>query len=445
LNHKIKSTILSPEDWEFLQFHIRNVLLTYFAAHNFFGQEKYESLYVYNRYYSINNVFSQVAEKFGLNVYSIQNEGPAFDINSKFHVFSRAGDQLWLSRSEGWEKARHKPLNPIKVARVSKHLKFILGIEGSLSYSKNPDPEMSKERIYSILNLNPSNLKILIPTSSADERFALEVLGYLQIEKSLTFDSLDLIRQIVEIAPHYPRYDFIIRIHPREFPNKRENMQSEHSFDLLDFVESTIFPVNVIINLPKDGIPISNLALVSDVILNSTSTVGLDFAALGLKVVAFTPAKLFVYPVEVNQSVSNLVDAINALEFIDSSGSFVKHQKSLAFRWIYFKYFSNNIGVGFFDLLFLEKLHRRLSKVSSLPLVSLVSLVVYSAIRFVGVVIARLHFFFTVSLTMITRNRSTNRSVPRCIASASRWMEEMFIKLFTSRIRNALMPFEKNT
>jgi hypothetical protein len=356
LNHKIKSLHLSEHQWDGMLLHIKNVLYTYFAARNFFQENFVDNLIVYNRLYSINNIISQVAEKKGVHVFSIQNEGPAFNVNSKFHMFPNVHDQLWLSQSEEWIEAKNQPLSPIKVYQVNKHLRFVLGLKGLLTYSDNPSSRLGREEILHKLDLRSSSTKILIPSSSADERFALETLGFLPIEDDNPRDSLQILKEIVDLSSHYPEYDFIFRIHPREFPNKRENVQSLHGLDLLEYVKKGNLPMNLKINTPEHQIPIANLAMISDYIFNSTSSVGLDFAALGLNVVAFSPTKLFIYPLEINYSQADIEKCLGFVASLPSNMIFPREKQAWAYRWIYFKYFTNNKKVGLVNLTYLERL-----------------------------------------------------------------------------------------
>jgi hypothetical protein len=363
LNYKLKSIKISKHDWENLELHIRNVLKTYYAAINYFRENSVDNFIVYNRFYSINNVFCQVAEKNNIKVFSMQNEGPASDVNSRFHIFSKIDDQLWLSKSTQWTRAQNRPLGFIKLNRVNRHLKYVLGVKGLLTYSNNPDPLLSKHDIFAKLKLQSLNKVVLIPSSSADERFALEILDFLPAEKDDKYDSLQILKEVVELAPNYPDYGFIFRIHPREFPNKRENVQSRHGSDLLDFISATTLPKNLKINTPEDALSIANLALVSDFILNSTSTVGLDFAALGLKVFMFSPTKNFFYPNELNFIQPDLKSCLSTISSLGESLIFPKDQQVLAYRWLYFKYFSSNRAVGNLDRDFIQRVNSILNKV----------------------------------------------------------------------------------
>jgi len=365
LNYKLKSIKISKHNWGNLEMHIRNVLKTYYAAINYFRENLVDNFIVYNRFYSINNIFCQVAEKNNINVFSIQNEGPASDVNSRFHLFSKIDNQLWLSKSTQWKMARSRPLGFIKLNRVNRHLKYVLGVKGLLTYSTNPDPLLSKHEIFAKLKLQSPNKVILIPTSSADERFALEILDFLPAEKVDKYDSLQILKEVVELAPSYPDYGFIFRIHPREFPNKRENVQSQHGSDLLDFISGTTLPKNLKINTPEDSLSIANLALVSDFILNSTSSVGLDFAALGLKVFMFSPTKNYFYPNELNFIQPDLKSCLSSISSLEENFAFPKDKQVLAYRWLYFKYFSTNRVVENLDRDFIQRISSILNRVLS--------------------------------------------------------------------------------
>jgi hypothetical protein len=110
----------------------------------------------------------------------------------------------------------------------------------------------------------------------------------------------------------------------------------------MDFISSNRLPENLKINTPDDQISIGNLAMVTDFVLNSTSTVGLDFAALGLKVIMYSPNRNFIYPNELNMIEPDLEESLNQIKSQELKNSFPHEMQVLAYRWIYFKYFTNN-------------------------------------------------------------------------------------------------------
>src|SRR5690606_6941171 len=89
----------------------------------------------------------------------------------------------------------------------------------------------------------------------------------------------------------------IIRVHPREFPNKRDSLKSDHALEL----EQTLseLPENVRVNWPSDNISLYDLAQIMDVCLNSWSTAGKEMGTLGIPVVLYS-ADLVFYPADLN-------------------------------------------------------------------------------------------------------------------------------------------------
>jgi hypothetical protein len=86
-------------------------------------------------------------------------------------------------------------------------------------------------------------------------------------------------------------------VHPREFPNKRDNVKSAHAHELEALLID--LPPNVAINWPADNLSLYDLAEVTDVFLNAWSSVGKEMSLLGLPVVLYSP-DLPLYPADVN-------------------------------------------------------------------------------------------------------------------------------------------------
>ena len=79
---------------------------------------------------------------------------------------------------------------------------------------------------------------------------------------------MDWIKFTVEWVSSRPDLFLIIRVHPREFPNKRESVTSEQAIALSKFFEH--LPKNVAINWPSDSISLHDLIRITDVGLNAT-------------------------------------------------------------------------------------------------------------------------------------------------------------------------------
>jgi hypothetical protein len=94
-----------------------------------------------------------------------------------------------------------------------------------------------------------------------------------------------------------PDLFLLLRVHPREFPNKREGLKSEHASALEQAL--TELPPNVRVNWPSDKLSIYDIAEQADVVLNAWSSAGKEMALLGLPVVTYCPT-VIQYPRELN-------------------------------------------------------------------------------------------------------------------------------------------------
>ncbi|MEI9804956.1 MAG: hypothetical protein WDN48_11455 [Pseudolabrys sp.] len=86
----------------------------------------------------------------------------------------------------------------------------------------------------------------------------------------------------------------VIRVHPREFPNRREGVKSQHAAALEEALQD--LPANAAVNWPAESISLYDLADQTDVVLNAWSSAGRELALFGLPVVSYEWKKLLYSP-----------------------------------------------------------------------------------------------------------------------------------------------------
>jgi hypothetical protein len=94
-----------------------------------------------------------------------------------------------------------------------------------------------------------------------------------------------------------PDLFLIVRVHPREFPNKREQVLSDHAVTMQEAFAR--LPDNVRVNWPTEGVSLYNLAGITDVFVSAWSSAGKEMAWLGMPVVLYAE-DLALYPAELN-------------------------------------------------------------------------------------------------------------------------------------------------
>ena len=92
-------------------------------------------------------------------------------------------------------------------------------------YSNPTSEKGSKKSFFLKKGLYKKTFSVLL--SSLDERFAAKLIGVLPLRPPSWFKSQqEFVSEILNIAKIRPNYYFILRVHPREFPNKREKILS---------------------------------------------------------------------------------------------------------------------------------------------------------------------------------------------------------------------------
>jgi hypothetical protein len=131
--------------------------------------------------------------------------------------------------------------------------------------------------------------------SSYDEVYAAQEAGICPPYKGAFASQIDWIRWLVDYVSDRKDLFLIIRVHPREFPSRRERVgkMSDHARRLESaFAE---LPANCVINWPSDKVSLYDLAKDAEVVLNAWSSAGKEMRLLGLPVVEWMPDLLF-YP-----------------------------------------------------------------------------------------------------------------------------------------------------
>jgi hypothetical protein len=286
---------LSPNEWLRYRANMRNAILVLKVAQRLFDSVRPDSVLVYNALYSVNRVVSRVAHIRGV---------PQYYLHAGDNLSSRL-ETLILARNHAfsyydhlkriWPLVRDRPCSLHAMRSGTNHLLEVARGRSAWAYSATSDPNVDIRKIFGIRN----DQKIICATmSSDDERFGAEIVGVLPSLDGLLFQKqVDWIRALTGYVEDRQDLFLLIRVHPREFPNKRERVLSEHAKTLMSVM--TDLPPNAKVNWPTDGISLFDLANVTDVFANGWSSAGKEMAWLGLPVVLYS-ADLVLYSSDLN-------------------------------------------------------------------------------------------------------------------------------------------------
>ncbi len=188
--------------------------------------------------------------------------------------------------------------------------------------------------------------KILLMTlSSYDEAYAaLLVDGF--PEKKVFSDvfrtQADWIKATMEWVAKRPDLFVVLRVHPRDFPNKRENLRSEQSFMLEHLLENV--PDNVHVNWPSEGVSLYDLLDDTDALITGWSVTAMEALVLGVPVVTYD-SNLPSYPKDIHYT-GRSADAYfaNIDKALEDGWQFGNALNG--FRWLAYNYVTCTVNVS---------------------------------------------------------------------------------------------------
>ena len=346
LNHKLSTTVIPPSIWPFFLKHLENCILVTEIAFNYFNIHVHERVYTYNRLYAINRIFCHVAEMHEISTYSLQCAGPIANYYSRLSIVRTDQEIFQLARSREWENYSHSPLGLRDLLRAKSHLKHLRKATSPWVYSA-PGKKLTAEQIRRKLGIFETQKVFLLKTSSQDEILAANLAGVFTSSELVPLfgSSIDWVEFVAHEVKKRPDWFLIIRPHPREFSNKREKVESGSGIRLLAYLQKFRGEKNIFVNEPSQNWSIYDLAKVTSVHLNSSSTVGLEMALLGIPSLVYSKTVLVGYPPEISFEAKSEHEYIEQMSTLNKDVSI--EVRKMAIQWVGFKYFESTLKYRF--------------------------------------------------------------------------------------------------
>jgi len=364
LNNKKSSLSFSDEEWKQYIPELENTLLSFFASKRALDREMPDRVLVYNSFYSVNHVCCELAAQRGIPHYLLHAGG---NLHNRMQTMSitRGYAIGELNKNPLWGKYREIPCSREILSNVTDHILNLLKAKSVFVYSApKSQGDLNLRGYFGI----PEKKKILLATmSSRDERFAAESIGVMPQDFGAIYPTqIDWIKALLNYVKARDDLFLIIRVHPRDFPNKREQVKSRQAFMLENLFQN--IPDNVRVNWPSDNVSLYDLAEIVDVVLNGWSNVGKEMALLGIPVVVYSADHLCAYPGDINYVGVTQEEYFNQIEQALSDGWSLENVRK-AYRWCGFEYSrvvlnisesfkcDENVSIGLIDRV-LRKLHK---------------------------------------------------------------------------------------
>jgi hypothetical protein len=345
LEKKFNSPIIPIKFFnEYLE-RLENTIAVYIACKKLIESNDIDAVFAYNGLYSTNRVSLLCANELDKQAWSLHAGSHLEKKYSTLSMYRFDTLPVRAYESHQWMTTKEQPLSIEKIELVEKHIQLLIRATNNFVYSTKGGVH-DEEEIRRILGIKNS-AKVLVATmSSGDEFLAAQLAGLLPTEPSLPTlfaDASEWISWLISAVGEMPDIHLIVRVHPREFPNKRESVESYNAVKLRALFE--VVPSNVTINWPSDGISLYDLVKVTDLTLNSTSTAGLEMSLFGVPVLLHDTEFMLAYDPKINTI------CYSKLEYRDMILNLVAQGKSIeqtrkAFRWLAFVFSNVQIDIA---------------------------------------------------------------------------------------------------
>lgn len=321
----------SDKAWEEYLKQLHVTLTAFLALKKIILTHKLDRIIQYSGLYSVNSVCRQLAKKNNIPSYFLHAGINQRDRLSHLIVAKSQTFDYIKSLFKSWEdKYKVMPCLPEAIKQVTDNFIDILESKSFLSYSQSKSASFEIRKKFNI----PDGKRVIVAImSSYDEHLAADTVGAYQHHiKPLFNTQIEWIRTLIDFFSKRQDLFLVIRLHPREFPTKREKksaVMSQHAKDLeLEFQK---LPVNVTINWPNDKVSFYDLIEETELFLNAFSTSARELTMLGLPVLTYNNEDVL-EPVSINYKGNNIKEYLNQIDILLEQRFDIERIRK-AYRW----------------------------------------------------------------------------------------------------------------
>lgn len=296
LHYKAPDVTAAPNIWHEYLSDLKNSLYAIKSLPIIIEQMKPTHAVVYNPLYPTNRVFTElVLQKPDIQYVGLSASGYVPERLATLALYRSIKSSQTVVDSQTITESANVPMSELEIKLVARHVGQLVQGSDPWVYS-TPPTALGIDVIKQKLGISTDRPTALVVIGSPDETrsSALVDAEFERVPIDQVASVQEFIEQILEVARHEPRINFVFRLHPRLAPNKREKHRSPD----LDAIEELLsdLPDNVVTNVPNDGIGLYDVARIAQVGINHASSAGLELLALGIPVVHYDPPRLNAYP-----------------------------------------------------------------------------------------------------------------------------------------------------
>ena len=294
----------------------------------------------YNPTYGLPGLALDLAASKGIKSYFYCGTNAVSEAFSTVRIWDWAKYGKMDPALETWEKHKTQEMNFYAKSRTIRHFK-------SISKGKSPWTYSAKSKglsTHKVFDIPKSSRIVLAALSSEDEVFAAQLRGLIPLgtHSNVFTSQSNWIEELIDWVSSYPDIVLIIRLHPREFPNKRETQLAENA-NSWDFLNGNL-PSNIRIDHPMVQFPLEDHLKVIDVFTTGWSSSALEALYHEIPVVTYDQ-KLPNYPADIHKTGSSKETYFSNLQGARYEGrSSTKRQDAI--EGVFHSYFKGSIRLG---------------------------------------------------------------------------------------------------
>ena len=255
IKYKKTSTLLTEVEFEYYKKSLHAACLAVCALDRLFASRTFDRVAVYSPQYSANMMCAELAQRHGVPVYFLEGSSNIHERYRAVRVWSWP-DFKMVNPALSYFRDTRQEISAEDRARVESHFEEI---ELGRNYSVYSARSSHLTDVRDVHRIEPGRKILLATLSSYDEAFSALVIRGFPVEKfeSDVFGSqFDWISALVDWVSRRSDIHLVVRLHPRDLPNRRDSIVSEQSSRWLELLENV--PLNVSVDHPDQRIPLAD-------------------------------------------------------------------------------------------------------------------------------------------------------------------------------------------
>ena len=339
IKFKKTSMDLNFHEFRYYQTCLKQAMLSSIAVDRLLSIKEINMSFIYSPQYSANIAAARTLEDHKIPVYFVEGSSNIRERYSALRVWSWGAHKLVNPALNYFVKSSTEPESK-DVERVQGHLDELVKASSYSVYS----PPSNKLDIAGHHGIDSSKSILLATLSSYDEAFSALVIGGFPPEKfysSVFINQFEWIRELVKWISNHEQYHLVIRLHPRDLPNKREGVVSEQSKLWNDLL--TNLPKNVSVDHPDDKISMHDYFPVISALTTGWSSTAIEAMLKNVPVITYDN-NLPSFPSSIHLSGNSKEEYFLNLKHGMDSGPNSEHSRN-ALDWLVFNFCKGTIRV----------------------------------------------------------------------------------------------------